>query len=116
MNSFQTISLAIGLTLAGTAIAHAGPQGMIRAKVVICATRGGIEAVHPGLNVSQLQSLGCSNVDSDLRVDILPPSGPCDSNLFVAATLPDKVIRYWVRRDDLEEHGLFSQGEAVDCK
>lgn len=129
MKSFKTIALSGCLVLAGTAIVAANPTNKIKANTVVCVTKSGIEATHPGLNPKQLHSLGCSTVSTDLRVDVLPSSGRCDPYLFVAATLPDKVLRYWIRRDKLnDEDGVVlsssdstdrvpnAAGEDVDCR
>jgi hypothetical protein len=103
MKSFKSIALSCCLVLAGTAIVAASPVNKIKANTVICVTKSGIEATHPELNAMQLQSLGCTTASTDLRVDVLPPSGRCDPYLFVAATLPDKILRYWIRRDELND-------------
>jgi hypothetical protein len=34
----------------------------------------------------------------------------------VAATLPDKILRYWVRRDELDDQRLTVAGDDVDCR
>jgi len=116
MIMFRTISVSLGLVLAGTAFANAGLQGTIKAKAVVCATQSGIEATHAEMNAQQLQSLGCTTVPTSLRVDVLPPSRACDPYLFVAVTLPDKIARYWVSRDELEAHVLYMVDVGIDCQ
>jgi len=34
----------------------------------------------------------------------------------VAATLPDKILRYWVRRDELENQTLNVASDDADCR
>jgi hypothetical protein len=91
------------------------PQRTLKANAMVCMTQSGIEATHTGMNVKQLQSLGCTIAPIDLRVDLLPPSRPCDLFLFVAATLPDKILRYWIRRDELDDNAFNSATVDVDC-
>jgi hypothetical protein len=116
MNLFCTITLSCGLVLAGSAIVSASPEKKIKANAVICVTKSGIEATRADMNVKQLQSLGCSTAPTNLRFDILPPSVACDPYLFVAATLPDKILRYWIRRDELGDQVLKLAGDDVDCR
>jgi hypothetical protein len=116
MNLFGTITLSCGLVLAGSAIMAASPENKIKANAVVCVTKSGIEATRADMNVKQLQSLGCSTAPTSLRFDILPPSVACDPYLFVAATLPDKILRYWIRRDELGDQVLKLAGDDVDCR
>jgi hypothetical protein len=116
MNLSGTISLSCGLILAGSAIVGASPESKIKANAVICVTKSGIEATRTDMNPKQLQSLGCATAPTSLRVDVLPPSVACDRYLFVAATLPDKILRYWVRRDELDDQRLTVAGDDVDCR
>jgi hypothetical protein len=116
MNLFGTIALSCGLVLAGSAIAAASPENKIKANAVVCVTKSGIEATRADMNVKQLQSLGCSTAPTSLRFDILPPSVACDPYLFVAATLPDKILRYWIRRDELGDQVLNFAGEDAACR
>ncbi len=116
MNLFGTITLSCGLVLAGSATIAASPENKIKANAVVCATKSGIEAARADMNASQLQSLGCSNIPIRLRFDVLPPSVPCDPYLFVAATLPDKILRYWIRRDELVDQALSTAGDEVGCR
>ena len=116
MNLFGTIALSCDLVLAGSAILGASPETKIKANAVVCATKSGIEATRADMNSKQLQSLGCSTAPTSLRFDILPPSVACDPYLFVAATLPDKILRYWIRRDELGDQMLSSAGDNVDCR
>ncbi len=116
MNPFRTTVLGLALLLAGTTIAHPESQGMIKANGVVCISQSGIEAARPDMNAKQLESLRCTNVLTDLRVDVIPPSGSCDSFLFVAATLPDKIMRYWVRRDELNDYALQLSDKGVTCE
>ena len=116
MTPFKTISLGLGLALAGTASANAGPQGTLKAKAVVCTTQSGIEATHAEMNAQQLQSLGCTTIPTDLRVDVLAPSRACDPYLYVAVTFPDKIVRYWINGDELDAHALYVLGVGVDCQ
>ena len=116
MNLLGTIALSCGLVLAGSAAMAASPENKIKANAVICVTKSGIEATRTDMNAKQLQSLGCSTAVTTLRFDILPPSVACDSYLFVAATLPDKILRYWIRRDELGDQLLNFAGDDVDCR
>jgi hypothetical protein len=36
--------------------------------------------------------------------------------LFVAATLSDKILRYWIRRDELDDQTLAVAGDDADCR
>ena len=65
-----------------------------KANAVVYVTKSGIKATRTDMNVKQLQSLDCSPAPTNLRVDVLPPSVACDRYLFVAALLPDKILRY----------------------
>ena len=116
MKRLKTIAFGLGLVLAGTAFANASPQSTLKANAMVCVTQSGIEATHTGMNVKQLLSLGCTIAPTDLRVDLLPPSKPCDFFLFVAATLPDKILRYWIRRDELGDRALNFAAADVDCR
>jgi hypothetical protein len=116
MNLFKTVGLSLGLVLASTAIAAATPQGKIKANTVVCTGQTGIEAARADMNVQQLLSLGCTTVETDLRVDVLPPSGVCDPSLFVAATLPEKIVRFWIKHDELNDGALFLVDVGVDCQ
>jgi hypothetical protein len=117
MNLFGTIALSCGLALTGSAVMAAGPENKIKADAVICVTKSGIEATRPDMNAKQLQSLGCSTASTSLRFDVLPPSVACDRYLFVAATLPDKVLRYWIRRDELDTQALnVDDDDAKVCR
>jgi hypothetical protein len=116
MNLFGTIALSCGLVLAGSAIMGASPENNIKANAVVCVTKSGIEATRTDMNTKQLQSLGCSTAPTSLRVDVLPPSVACDRYLFVAATLPDKILRYWVRRDELDDQSLTVASDNVECR
>ena len=120
MHLFATISLSCSLVLAGSTLMAASPEKIpenkIKANAVICVTKSGIEATRSDMNAKQLQSLGCSTAATSLRVDVLPPSVACDRYLFVAATLPDKILRYWVRRDELDDHTLTVAGDDADCR
>jgi hypothetical protein len=116
MNLFGTIALGSGLIFSSTASLGAGPENWIRANAVVCATKFGIEATHADMNAKQLQSLGCASAPVSLRVHVLPPSGTCDSYLFVAATLPDKVLRYWINRDELDDKFLDLTGDEAPCR
>ena len=114
MIPIKTIGFGLCLILAGTAFANEKPQGTIKAKAVVCTTQSGIEATSVAMNEQQLQSLGCTIISTDLRVNVLPPSKACDPYLFVAATFPTKIVRYWINRDELEVHALYV-GVDVDC-
>ncbi len=116
MNPLRTTIFGLGLLLASTALAQAGTQSSIRANAVVCVTQAGIEAARQDMNVKQLESLRCLNAATDLRVDVLPPSSSCDPFLFVAATLPDKILRYWVKRDQLDDYALQLADAGVTCK
>lgn len=116
MNLLGTIALSCGLVLAGSATMAASPENKIKANAVICVTKSGVEASRADMNAKQLQSLGCSTAATSLRFDILPPSVACDPYLFVAATLPDKILRYWIRRDELGDQLLNFAGDDVDCR
>jgi hypothetical protein len=114
MIPIKTIGFGLGLALAASAFANEKPQGTIKATAMVCTTQSGIEAARAGMNEQQLQSLGCTNIPTDLRVTVLPPSGACDRYLFVAATFPNKIVRYWISRDELDVHAL-NVGVDVDC-
>jgi hypothetical protein len=116
VNLLGTIILSCGLVLAGSSIADANPENQIKAGAVICATKSGVEATRPDMNAKQLQSLGCSAAPTSLRVDVLPPSVACDRFLFVAATLPDKILRYWIRRDELDDQAFNVASDDVGCR
>ena len=116
MNLFGTIALSCSLALTGSAVMAASPESKIKANAVVCVTKSGIEATRTDMNAKQLQSLGCSTAATSLRVDVLPPSVACDRYLFVAATLPDKILRYWVRRDELDDQTLTVAGDDVECR
>jgi hypothetical protein len=116
MNLFAMIALSCGLVFAGSAIMSASPENKIKVDAVVCVTKSGIEATRADMNAKQLQSLGCSTAPTSLRFDILPPSAACDPYLFVAATLPDKILRYWIRRDELGDQVLNFAGEDVGCR
>lgn len=116
MPPLSTTALGLALLLASATTAHAGPQGIIKANGVACATQAGIEAARPDMNPKQLESLRCVNVATDLRVDVLPPTSSCDSYLFVAATLPDKIMRYWIRRDELSDYELQLADAGITCQ
>ena len=120
MHLFATISLSCSLVLAGSTLMAAGPEKIpenkIKANAVICVTKSGIEATRTDMNAKQLQSLGCSTAATSLRFDILPPSVACDPYLFVAATLPDRILRYWIRRDELDDQVLNFAGEDANCR
>jgi len=116
MNLFGTITLSCGLVLAGSAVMGASPENRIKANAVVCATKSGIEASRADMNAKQLQSLGCATAPTSLRFDILPPSVACDPYLFVAATLPDKILRYWIRRDELDGQVLNVVGDDGGCR
>ena len=115
MNSFRTTVLGLALLLAGTTLADAKPHNTIKANAVVCKTQAGIEAARPEMNVQQLESLRCINVPTDLRVDVLPPSSSCDTFLHVAATMPDKIMRYWVNREQLDDYVLQLAEAGVTC-
>lgn len=106
MNLFGTILLGCGLVLTGSPIMAADPENKIKANAVICVTKSGIEATRADMNAKQLESLGCTTASTSLRVDVLPPSATCDPYLFVAATFPEKILRYWIRRDELDDQAL----------
>lgn len=116
MKPFAMIAFGCGLVLAAPAVTGATPENKIRANAVICGTKSGIEATREDMNAKQLESLGCSNAATSLRVDILPPSAACDPYLFVAATLPDRILRYWIRRNELGDQVLNIAGEDADCR
>jgi hypothetical protein len=116
MNSISTTVLGLALLLAGATLAHAKPHNTIKANAVVCVSQAGIEAARPDMNVKQLESLRCINVPTDLRVDVLPPSNSCDSFLHVAATMPDKIMRYWVNRDQLDDYALQLAEAGVTCQ
>lgn len=115
MNLLGTFALACGLALAGTVPGKASPANTIKVNAVICMTKSGIEATRTDMNAKQLQSLGCTTTPTGFRIDILPPTGACDRYLYVAATLPDRITRYWIRRDELDT--IFDWGdEAMRCR
>jgi hypothetical protein len=116
MNVFGTIALSCGLVLVGTREVSASPENKVKANAVVCATKSGVEATRADMNAKQLQSLGCATTPTSLRIDVLPPSGACDPYLFVAATLPDRILRYWIRRDQLDDHVLNFAGEDAGCR
>jgi hypothetical protein len=116
MNLFGAIALSCGLVLAAPAVLGAIPENKIKVNAVVCVTKSGIEATRPDMNAKQLESLRCSTAPTSLRVDILPPSVACDPYLFVAATLPDRILRYWIRRDELDEQVLNIAGEDAGCR
>ena len=116
MNSFRTTVLGLALLVAGTTLAHAKPHNTIKANVVVCKTQAGIEAARPDMNVPQLESLRCINVPNEYRVDVLPPSNSCDLFLHVAVTMPDKIMRYWVNRDQLDDYALQLAEVGVTCQ
>jgi hypothetical protein len=116
VNLSRTITLSCGLMLTSSAIMAASPENNIKANAVVCVTKSGIEATRADMNPKQLQSLGCSTTPTSLRVDVLPPSVACDRYLFVAATLPDKILRYWVRRDELDDQTLNVASDNIDCR
>jgi hypothetical protein len=116
MNLFRTITLSCGLMIAGSAIMAATLESRIKENAVVCVTKSGIEATRTDMNPKQLQSLGCSTAPTSLRVDVLPPSVACDRYLFVAATLPDKILRYWVRRDELDNQTLNVASDDAHCR
>lgn len=116
MNLLGTITLSCGLVLAGSAVVGASPENKIKANAVVCVTKSGIEATRADMNARQLQSLGCTNLPTSLRFDVLPPSAACDPYLFVAATLPDKILRYWIRRDELDDQVLNVAGDDAGCR
>ena len=115
MNLFGTIALSCSLSLPGTAVMSA-TENMIKASAVVCATKSGIEATRNDMNAQQLQSLGCTTTPTSLRIDVLPSSGACDRYLYVAATLPDKILRYWIRRDELDDQVLSASPGDVQCR
>jgi hypothetical protein len=114
MIPIKTIGFSLGLVLVGSAFANEKPQGTIKAKAVVCTTQSGIEATRVAMNEQQLQSLGCTTISTDLRVNVLPPSKACDPYLFVAATYPNKIVRYWINRGELEVNALYV-GVDDDC-
>lgn len=116
MNLFGTIALSCGLVLADSAILAASPDNKIKADAVLCVTKSGIEATRADMNPKQLQSLGCSTAPTSLRFDVLPPSVACDRYLFVAATLPDRILRYWIRRDELDGQALNVTDDEAGCR
>lgn len=116
MNPFGMMALSCGLALAAPAVMAATPENRIKVNAVVCGTKSGIEATRADMNAKQLESLGCSTTPTSLRVDILPPSVACDPYLFVAATLPDRILRYWIRRDELDDQVLNIAGEDAGCR
>jgi hypothetical protein len=116
MNVFGTIALSCGLVLAGTREVSASPENKVKANAVVCATKSGVEATRADMNAKQLQSLGCSIAPTSLRFDVLPPSVACDRYLFVAATLPDRILRYWIRRDELDGQALNVADGEEGCR
>jgi hypothetical protein len=116
MNLLGTIALSCGLVLAHSATMAASPENKIKADAVICLTKSGIEATRADMNPKQLQSLGCSTAPTGLRFDVLPPSVACDRYLFVAATLPDRILRYWIRRDELDGQALNVADNEGACR
>jgi hypothetical protein len=115
MNLFGTMALGCSLILPGTA-AMSAPENTIKANAVVCATKSGIEATRNDMNAQQLQSLGCANTATSLRIDVLPSSAPCDRYLYVAATLPDKIVRYWIRRDELDDQVVSAIRGDMQCR
>ena len=115
MKLFGTIALICSLILPSTAVMSA-TENMIKANAVVCATKSGIEAARNDMNAQQLQSLGCTTTPTSLRIDVLPSSGACDRYLYVAATLPDKILRYWIRRDELDDQVLSASRGDVQCR
>jgi hypothetical protein len=111
-----TIALSCGLVLAAPAVMGATPENKIKANAVVCVTKSGIEAARTDMNARQLESLGCSTAPTNLRIDILPPSAACDRYLFVAATLPDRIVRYWIRRDELDDQVPNFTGQDAACR
>jgi hypothetical protein len=116
MNLFGSIALGCGLVVADSAIMAASPENKIKADAVVCVTKSGIEATCADMNAKQLQSLGCSTAPTSLRFDVLPPSVACDRYLFVAATLPDRILRYWIRRDELDAQALNVADDEGSCR
>jgi hypothetical protein len=116
MQPVRTTTLSLALLPAGTVIAHAGSQGMIKANGIVCITQSGIEAARPDMTVKQLESLRCTNAPTELHVDVIPPSASCDSYLFVAARLPEKIGRYWIRRDELDNYAPQLSDTDVSCR
>jgi len=116
MNLFGMIALSCGLVLAAPPVMGATLENKIKVNAVICATKSGIEATRADMNAKQLGSLGCSTAPISLRVDILPPSVACDPYLFVAATLPDRILRYWIRRDELDDQKLSTASDDTECR
>jgi len=115
MNLFGAIALSCSLVLPGTAVMSA-TENMIKANAVVCATKSGIEAARNDMNAEQLQSLRCTTTPTSLRIDVLPSSGACDRYLYVAATLPDNILRYWIRRDELDDQVISSIRGDMQCR
>jgi hypothetical protein len=113
MNPLKAIVL--GLMLAATAIAGARAESTIMAATIICVTKSGIEATRADMNTMQLRSLGCVNVLTDHRVDVLPPSVSCEPYLFVAVTLPDEILRRWIRRVEFDGRLPTTVNMNMDC-
>lgn len=109
MNLFGALALSCSLVLSGTA-AMSATENMIKASAVVCATKSGIEAARNDMNAEQLQSLRCTTTL------VLPSSGACDRYLYVAATLPDKILRYWIRRDELDDQVISSIRGDMQCR
>ena len=116
MNLFATITLSCGLILTGPTVMGATLENKIKVNAVVCVTKSGIEATRADMNPKQLQSLGCSTAPTSLRFDVLPPSVACDRYLFVAATLPDRILRYWIRRDELDGQALNVADNEGGCR
>jgi hypothetical protein len=116
MNPLKMIAFGLGLALTSTAIVNAKTHTTITANAVVCMTKSGIEAIRADMNAMQLQRLGCTNVSTDLRIDVLPPSVSCDPFLFAAIILPDKILRRWIRRDELDGRTLTLAGVDMDCR
>jgi hypothetical protein len=115
MIPIKTIGFGLCLILAGPAFANEKPRGTIKANAVVCATQSGIAAARAEMNEKQLQSLRCTIAPTDVLAHVLPPSGACDPYLFVAAAFPDKIVRYWISRADLDAHALRVISVDVDC-
>jgi hypothetical protein len=115
MNLFGAMALGCSLILPGTA-AMSATENMIKANAVVCATKSGIEASRNDMNAKQLESLGCDTTPTSLRIDVLPSSSACDRYLHVAATLPDKILRYWIRRDELDDQVISSIRGDMQCR
>jgi hypothetical protein len=116
MNLVGAIALCSGLVLTGSAVTGASPENKTKANAVVCVTKSGIEATRADMNAKQLQSLGCATAPTSLRFDVLPPSLACDRYLFVAATLPDRILRYWIRRDELDDKALNGADDDAGCR